>query len=340
MSANHHSTDTERPVRPAGRIERTGDGYVLAFDQQLDYPRSYIWSLLTEPGRVAAWFGVLTPGWEQGKEFTLDMGGGIHTGTVLQLKWPTSLQISWEDPLGHESVLEWRVLESNGGTLLQFRAFSETADFLTEGAAGWQTALAALERAAAGQNPDWTNADWIRLRDAYSQEFSVSHSMGLVQSVSGHPAVRFDRLLNVPPQDVWDALTEPRRLARWLAPTELQLQAGGSIAVGLEPHPARGDVGYVEAPRALEYSWSSADAPESTVHWGLEPAGDPSGSKTMLRFTQVLQADARQPVLLAGWHQHLDALAAVLAGLEWHWSDGRFEALRKFYTRLEQSPEA
>ena len=138
-------------AEPLGRIERLRDGYVLAFDRQFDYPRSYIWDLLTEPSRLAQWLGKLTPGWELGKEYSLDMGGELSTGTVLQLNAPTSLQISWDDSMGLESLLEWRVLHCSGGALLQLRARSETADFLSEGAAGWQLILDTLDDVAAGR---------------------------------------------------------------------------------------------------------------------------------------------------------------------------------------------
>src|SRR3954451_4197896 len=99
-------------VIPTGRIERVDGDYVLAFDLQLDYPRSYIWSLLTEREKVAKWLGTLLDDWAVGHAYELDMDGGSASGTVLQFNPPLSLQITWEDELGGESVIEWRVLES------------------------------------------------------------------------------------------------------------------------------------------------------------------------------------------------------------------------------------
>jgi uncharacterized protein YndB with AHSA1/START domain len=197
---------TAHSVVPLGRIERLSDGYALAFDRQFDYPRSYIWNLLTDPAKVGLWLGNLTGGWELGKEYSLDLGGGATTGTVLQLNPPTSLQITWDDALGVESILEWRVLESSGGALLQLRARSETADFLTEGAAGWQQILAALEDVAAGREPAPTG-EWAALRDAYAEEFDVSNTMGWVETYDGVTMVHFDRRLSSTLPLVKDALT-------------------------------------------------------------------------------------------------------------------------------------
>lgn len=194
------------PVVPLGRIERLSDGYVLAFDRQFDYPRSYIWNLLIDPDKVRLWLGELAGGWELGKEYSLDLGGGATTGTVLQLNPPTSLQITWDDALGLESILEWRVLESGGGALLQLRARSETADFLTEGAAGWQQILAALDDVAAGREPV-PAGEWAALRDAYAEEFNVSNTMGWVETYDGVTMVHFDRRLSSTLPLVKDALT-------------------------------------------------------------------------------------------------------------------------------------
>ena len=62
---------------PPGRIERVDSDYVLAFDRQIDYPRRYIWSLLTEPDQLAKWLGKPIAGFELGSP-TSWMSGGEH----------------------------------------------------------------------------------------------------------------------------------------------------------------------------------------------------------------------------------------------------------------------
>jgi uncharacterized protein YndB with AHSA1/START domain len=285
-------------VIPTGRIERVDGDYVLAFDLQLDYPRSYIWSLLTERERIAKWLGSLLDDWAVGQPYELDMDGGSASGTVLQFNPPLSLQITWEDELGGESVIEWRVLESAGGTLLQFRARTESTDFLTEGSAGWQTILEGLEAVAAGRTPDTTTDRWTPLRDAYAREYSLSPSMGSLRR-------------------------------RWLAPGILQLQVGGAMRLDFPDYSLEGDVSYVLNDQALEYSWSSPEVQESSVHWMLSPAG----SKTLLKLNHVVRSQAKLDLLLAKWHDRLDALAVLLAQGEVHPSAHRLEALTRFYRR-------
>lgn len=223
VSASHRA-------EPLGRIERLRDGYVLAFDRQFDYPRSYVWNLLTEPTQVAKWLGKLTPGWELGKEYSLDMGGDLSSGTVLQLNPPTSLQISWDDNMGLETLLEWRVLECDGGALFQLRARSETAAFLTEGAAGWQLILDALDHVAAGRPPG-PDADWAALRDAYAAEFHLSHTMGELETTDGVTMIHFDRRFEAGLPRVKDALTaDPSQQPR-VEQAEVDFTATGPVTV-------------------------------------------------------------------------------------------------------------
>lgn len=217
-------------AEPLGRIERLSDGYVLAFDRQFDYPRSYIWNLLTEPARVAQWLGKLTPGWELGKEYSLNMSGDLSTGTVLQINPPTSLQLTWDDSMGLESLLEWRVLDCAGGALLQFQARSETAEFLTEGAAGWQLILDGLDDVAAGR-PVRQGADWAALRNEYASKYQVSHTMGELEIAAGITMIRFDRRFEARLPRVKDALTaDPTEQPR-VEQAEVDFTATGSVTL-------------------------------------------------------------------------------------------------------------
>ncbi|WP_312180795.1 SRPBCC domain-containing protein [Arthrobacter sp.] len=188
---------------PSGRIEKLTDGWALAFEKQFDYPAAHIWDVLTNPRKVGQWLGPVTPDWELGKEYTLELGSGSASGTVLQLSPRSSLQITWDDELGEESVLEWQVLESGGGALLQFRARTDTADFLAEGSAGWQGILLGFAAVAAGDAPaPGEPGQWRALRDAYSREFDVSPTMGTLEKTAEQQTLVFERWYNAPAEDI------------------------------------------------------------------------------------------------------------------------------------------
>lgn len=188
---------------PEGRIEKLSDGFALAFDRQFDYPAAHIWDILTNPEKISLWLGQVNPEWQLGKEYTLDMDGGTSSGTVLQLEPRSSLQITWEDQLGSDSVLEWQVLESSGGALLLFRSRTDTPDFLAEGSAGWQGILDAFAHVAAGTEPQPDSMEqWLTLRDAYAKDFDISPTMGLVTGSGRDAELVFERWYRAPSEDV------------------------------------------------------------------------------------------------------------------------------------------
>ncbi len=84
--------------------------------------------------------------------------------------------------------------------------------------------------------------------------------------------------------DVWDAVTDPERLARWFAPVSGDLRPGGSFQVEGN---AGGEVLDCEPPRLLRVSWG---APESRVTVRLTADGDAT----------TLELEHTVPVALAG----------------------------------------
>jgi uncharacterized protein YndB with AHSA1/START domain len=84
------------------------------------------------------------------------------------------------------------------------------------------------------------------------------------------PSIRLERRLSDPPAVVWQALTDPERLATWF-PCQILVE-GGTWRVGASltfPVPPdviemtlTGEVLELDAPRLLVYTWG----PESPLH--------------------------------------------------------------------------
>src|SRR5579859_7732743 len=97
---------------------------------------------------------------------------------------------------------------------------------------------------------------------------------GTISPDGPQAAVRFERWYPVPVQQLWHALTDPRRMGRWLgAEASLDHRVGG--AVGLRW--ASGDVmaGVItvfEPDQVLEYTWRvGTRGPQSLVRFTLRP---------------------------------------------------------------------
>lgn len=124
--------------------------------------------------------------------------------------------------------------------------------------------------------------------------------------------ITFERTIDAPQERVWRLLTDPDSLSSWLAPTRLDLRPGGEIEIdfGEEGGPVVGHITELDAPRRLAYTWRSVGERESVVEWELHPYGE----QTRLTLVHRGLPEAMSRGYGAGWHAHLDRLAAVVAG--------------------------
>lgn len=148
------------------------------------------------------------------------------------------------------------------------------------------------------------------------------NELGVLTENAGRRSVRFERQLAAPPDDVWDALTDPGRLARWLAPGTVGTNAGGDIRLDFGGGGiVTGHVLTWAPPSALEYEWRFDGETESVVRFELTPERD--GTRLVLEHRALAAGHAAG--YSAGWHAYLAALDDHLEGTKGSW-DERFAA--------------
>lgn len=136
---------------------------------------------------------------------------------------------------------------------------------------------------------------------------------GRLIDLDGRQAVRFTRRYPVSPAELWAAITEPDRMARWAFPGELEPRSGGSLRFDFgEGGTSPGTVLEWDEPSVLEYEWATDTEMPWRVRFELTADGD---SATLLTFDHLLP-DATDPSFAAGWHWHLDRLALHLEGTQ------------------------
>jgi uncharacterized protein YndB with AHSA1/START domain len=107
----------------------------------------------------------------------------------------------------------------------------------------------------------------------------------------------FERQYDQRIEDVWDAITNPKRMVDWLADTDLDLREGGKIELRFANSGAvtSGIVTEVEAPEVLEYYWVTAQQEAPTQHIpdelraGNGTCGDNTLAASVIRY--LLKAD-------------------------------------------------
>ena len=100
--------------------------------------------------------------------------------------------------------------------------------------------------------------------------------LGSLRSADGAGIVRLEDRFDTDMDDLWSALTDPHRLARWLGEVEGDLRPGGQFraryfASGWE---GTGRVEVCEPPQRLLLSTKSTDEPDGVIEVTLTPDGD------------------------------------------------------------------
>jgi uncharacterized protein YndB with AHSA1/START domain len=124
-------------------------------------------------------------------------------------------------------------------------------------------------------------------------------------------AVTFERYFPYDTMTVWDAITNPEKLAVWFFPVTMDLRPGGKMVVQFpDGTPSNCWIMRVEPGRVFEFIWENTDGPDEKAVWELFPEGD--GCKLVLNYSRL--SDRYAINVPTGWHVMLDHLEAVLQG--------------------------
>ena len=157
--------------------------------------------------------------------------------------------------------------------------------------------------------------------------------VGTLRTADGKGVVRMEDRFGTDIDDLWSALTDPGRLARWLGEFEGDLRLGGEFrarffASGWE---GTGRVDACEPPRHLLVMTSQdRQAEEHAIEATLTADGD---------HTILILEERGMPVNLlaaygAGIQVHIEDLAAHIAGRERCDADARWQELQPAYEAL------
>ena len=152
----------------------------------------------------------------------------------------------------------------------------------------------------------------------------------------GRDAVVFERRFRAPIEDVWAAITEPERLARWIG-TWTGDPASGSVsftmnAEGEGAAPSTYEIDACEPPRRLVVR-SVNDYGVWVLHLDLEH----EAGVTTLAFAHVVDDPDMIESTGPGWDWYLDRLVAAETGADptaLDWDRDYYPALREHYVTL------
>ncbi|WP_375489801.1 SRPBCC family protein [uncultured Jatrophihabitans sp.] len=146
-----------------------------------------------------------------------------------------------------------------------------------------------------------------------------------------HGAVRVEDVYDTDIDDLWSAITEPQRLARWIATVEGELQVGGTVYARFTSTwegPGRVDV--CDKPHRLLLTMQVGTDEEAVIEAVLSA----EGPRTRLVVEE--RGLPLEPLYKhgAGWQAHIEDLGRYLAGQGSAWQD-RWSQLSPVYEALE-----
>jgi uncharacterized protein YndB with AHSA1/START domain len=120
-------------------------------------------------------------------------------------------------------------------------------------------------------------------------------------------------VIDAPPGEVWDALTDAATLSEWLAPeVELDPREGGEIVCRYEDGEERhGTVELVQEAERLAFEWRREGSGPSRV----ELLVDAVAEGTRVTVIETGAGDSASPLLAAAWAPRLASLRLVLGRL-------------------------
>ena len=168
MSSNARGGD-----RILGSLRSDGGKGVVRMEDHFDTAIDDLWAALTDPRRLARWFGEVEGDLRLGGEFNASLpGAGDRTGRVDTCEPPQRLAVTMRDPdprpgQPDETVIETTLTADGNQTILVVEERGIPLDLLAAYGAGVQIHVENLAAHLADQEQGDTEARWNDLLPAY-----------------------------------------------------------------------------------------------------------------------------------------------------------------------------
>ncbi len=159
--------------------------------------------------------------------------------------------------------------------------------------------------------------------------------LGTLRYENGNGTVRMEDVYDTDIDDLWSAIVDPARLARWLANVSGDLRLGGTFeATFTSGWVGTGTIDACEAPNRLHITLDPDPDDESGRPMTLEALLTSEGDKTRLVVEDSGFSRDDLPGHGAGWQAHFEDLTSYLAGRASAGWQARWRALSPAYDAL------
>ncbi len=336
------TSNTAGDVRLLGTLGSADGRGVVRLEDRFDTDIQDLWGALTDPLRLARWYGDVEGDLRLGGEFRARLfgSGWEGTGRIDACEPPHRLVIVSKEPdQPTEDAIEVTLTADGDQTVLVMVHTGLPPELLYGYGAGSQIELEDLSDYVAGRDRREATGRIAPLIAAYKALAATVNGpgslriLGSLRSADGKGVIRMEDRFDTDIEDVWSALTDPGRLRRWIGEVAGDLRLGGEYTFHFFSSGAEG-TGRVEAcerPRRLLLRHGLTHEDVKTIEIGLTA----DGKRTLL----VAEERGMALNLLAGYGAgiqiHIEDLAAHIAGQERRDDDdARWSALAPAYEEL------
>lgn len=312
-------TDLHDWLQPIDRsVRQSGMTRAVVLSRHYETTTDDLWDAWTDVNRLRRWLGSISGEPREGGEIVLDMGDDRPaTCTILRCDPPRRLVADWHFPGDGDSTVELRLTPEGDRTLLELEHVGlDEVELARDYGEGWEDFLHRLGQYLRDAEP--TSVPWTEVREVLDPFWQpLVHAPEIdarwpsVERQADDANIHVRRFFPAAPDDVWDALTDPDRLAAWFGTVEI----GDTWTVRFPDGPgtASGTIERCEPGRELITSWKWAhEETGSLVHLTLEPVA----GGTVLRLDERAAPSPFAHSYAAGWYAKLAGLALHLAGTD------------------------
>ncbi|MBJ7600380.1 MAG: ATPase [Candidatus Nephthysia bennettiae] len=160
-----------------GQLEQSDGRWCLRFVRKLAHAPETVWSALTEPEHLSAWFPTDIEGERKsGASLRFRFRGGegpTVDGEMIAYEPPRLLELRW----GDEETLRFELEPDDHGTMLTFVDSFDQLGKAARDAAGWHASLDVLALHLDGRPAPWSPAErWSQVHDSYVERFGPEAS--------------------------------------------------------------------------------------------------------------------------------------------------------------------
>lgn len=165
----------------------------------------------------------------------------------------------------------------------------------------------------------------------------MTEAWGVLTTSPQGSTVTFERRYATTPTDLWEAVSRPDRIARWLGPVYGDLVPGGSYELRMgedvpgSPENATGEVLRCDPPHGFTVSWVFPSELVTRVDVAVRADGD---GAVLALVHRDLGADGARGYA-GGWHACLDQLEDHVAGVPVRSWQEAFDAALPLYREHE-----